>query len=190
MSTADARRPIFLIGMPGAGKTTLGRALASAGIARYVDLDDEVESLAGMSVGAIFSTLGEAEFRRMEAETLGRLCALPDGCGLPLVVGCGGGTPCNPHAMAMMTGAGVVVWLQASRERLLRRLYDGRHKRPKIAGLDLQGIDRYIDQTTRARVPFYSRATRVFDSTFLENEAEIAATTARFAEEIITQQHI
>lgn len=180
--------PIFLIGFPGCGKTTLGRALASAGAARFLDLDDEIERRAAMSVTEIFRRLGESRFRQLEADTLADICRHSDDGAQQLVVACGGGTPCRPGAMEAMKAAGTVVWLKASRQRLLQRLIEGRHKRPKIADLDDGAIARYLDDTGRERSHHYSLADRCFDSSLLDTPAEIDLTVADFINQFNLQQ--
>ena len=114
-------RVIFLIGFMGSGKSTLGRALAQRvpGCA-FIDLDEEIERRAGMSVREIFDTLGQERFRALEADTLRSLCP-PEGTQV-CVVATGGGTPCRPGAMEWMNAAGTTVLLRASDAVLLRRL--------------------------------------------------------------------
>ncbi|MCM1406525.1 MAG: shikimate kinase, partial [[Clostridium] fimetarium] len=110
--------PVYLIGFMGSGKTTLGRALAAANPAlRYVDLDEEVERRAGMSVREIFARHGERRFRQLESEALRDFASERN-----LIVGCGGGTPCQPGNMGFMNARGLTVLLRASDEALLRRL--------------------------------------------------------------------
>ncbi|MDE6286115.1 MAG: AAA family ATPase, partial [Muribaculaceae bacterium] len=72
----DTRGVIFLVGMPACGKSTLARALAAAGVARTIDLDEEVERRAGRSVAQIMARHGEAEFRRLEAEAVATAAAM------------------------------------------------------------------------------------------------------------------
>lgn len=172
---------IFLIGLPCSGKTTLGTALQCAADVDFIDLDQAIEERAGTSVSEIFATAGEAAFRRMETETLTDICGAPR-C-RTLIVACGGGTPCFGDNMDLMRSHGTVVWLRADRHILIRRLTEGRHKRPLVAALDADGIARYADECLAAREPFYSRATAVFDSSRLDTPDEIAATTSTFITE-------
>ena len=98
-------RQIFLIGFMGAGKTTLGRALeARLPGWRYIDLDEEIERGAGMSVPKIFALYGEKQFRRMERRALEGVLDRSR-----VIVGCGGGTPCFFDNMELMNRSGMTV---------------------------------------------------------------------------------
>ncbi|MCM1520439.1 MAG: shikimate kinase [Lachnoclostridium sp.] len=168
-------KPIFLIGYMCAGKTTLGRALAQAADITYIDLDDYVTSSAGMSVTEIFATYGEEHFRRLESEALVKVAGLEN-----VVIGCGGGTPLRSSNMELMNRRGRTVHLIADNERLLTRLLEGRHKRPLIADLDDKQIHERMLRGLAERRHFYALAAETFDSTFLENESEIARTVDKF----------
>ncbi len=173
-------RVLFLIGFPGAGKTTLGRALEDSGSAAFVDLDEAVERRASMSVAEIFANHGEAAFRAMELDELRRICDNSAGDGRPLVVACGGGTPCRPEAMDMMLGRGDVVWLLSPDELLLKRLLEAGDQRPKIAGLDEDGVRDYIRRVSRERHDAYARATHTFDSSLLDTAEGIERSVKLF----------
>ena len=80
------RGHIYLVGMPGSGKTSLGRSLAQALSIPFADMDDRIEALAGMPITRIFAERGEREFRRMESEALAACAAEP-----PQVIATGGG---------------------------------------------------------------------------------------------------
>lgn len=174
--------PIFLIGYMACGKTTLGNALKETfpEAVDFVDMDEEIERRAGMTVSEIFAAHGEASFRLMEAEMLEQLCHryVPEGkC---LVVGCGGGTPCHGHNMERMLSTGTVVWLKANRERTISRLLEFRDKRPLLAGMSDEEIADYADRHLAERTPCYSRAHLSFDSSYLETPAEIAQSIILF----------
>ncbi|MDE6074645.1 MAG: shikimate kinase, partial [Muribaculaceae bacterium] len=87
-------KPVFLIGFMGSGKTTLCNALTARTGLRSVDLDDFIENEAGMSIKEFFARYGEAEFRRLESESLARAAA----SGYDIIA-CGGGTPCFNNNM-------------------------------------------------------------------------------------------
>jgi 3-dehydroquinate synthase len=109
-------RSVFLIGFMAAGKTTAGRLLAERMALPFVDLDDVVADLAGMSVPDIFEQRGEAEFRRLEGEALARIVARA-----PAVVATGGGTPCHGDALERMRGSGLVIALAVPLDVALAR---------------------------------------------------------------------
>ncbi len=176
-------KPIFLIGYMATGKTTLGHALAARTGMRFVDLDDEVEHMAGVTIGEIFELHGQEAFRVMEREALCRLAGCRD-----VIVACGGGTPCYFDNMDVMNAAGITVWLSASPDRLMRRLVEGKASRPLIAELSDDGIAALVDRHIRERSPWYARAAERFDSSLLETPAEIESTCRRFIENIIDKK--
>src|SRR5689334_17771747 len=114
---ALGRRSVVLVGMMGAGKSSIGRRLAQRlGIA-FVDADAEIESAAGMTIAEIFATYGEPYFRSGEQRVIARL--LDSG---PQVLATGGGAYMNPETRAGIAQKGVSVWLKAEYEVLARRV--------------------------------------------------------------------
>lgn len=174
-------KPIFLIGYMACGKTTLGKAIATGfpGLVDFIDLDEAIVASAGRSIPEIFATDGEAAFRALEADTLCRMAAHASKAG-PTVIACGGGTPCHGNNLDRMLSIGTVVWLRASRERTLSRLAQCAGSRPLVNGLDDEALEAFVDKNLESRIPFYSRAHAVFDSSRLENPTEIKETTATF----------
>ncbi|HWM80554.1 MAG TPA: shikimate kinase [Pseudolabrys sp.] len=116
IAAALGRRSVVLIGMMGAGKSSLGRRLAARLGIRFVDADVEIEKAAGMSIPDIFSTRGEAEFRAGEAKVIARL--LDEG---PQVLATGGGAVMDERTRALIRDKGISVWLKADLDVLLRR---------------------------------------------------------------------
>ena len=115
---ARLTRPVVLVGLMGAGKTTVGRRLAAALGAPFVDSDEEVEAAARMSVAEIFETLGEAEFREGERRVIARLLDEP-----PQVIATGGGAFMNDRTRAVIEEKGATaVWLRAELDVLLERV--------------------------------------------------------------------
>ncbi len=175
-------KPIFLIGYMCSGKTTLGRALAVRTGLPFVDLDDLIEERAGCPVKEIFATKGEKAFREMEREALATAATLPDGA----IIACGGGTPCYGDNMEFMNGRGLTVHLVVSdNDRLLTRLREGKAKRPLIAHLSDGEIESFITGQMASRRPYYTRAAEEFDSSRLENEAEVEETVSMFISKFI-----
>ncbi len=165
---------LFLIGQAACGKSTLGRALARRTGRPFVDLDAEVERIAGMSVAAIFATRGEEAFRALEADALAAVTARADSP----IVACGGGTPCRPGAIEAMLAAGTVVLLRADTARVVSRILDAPGTRPRLEGV--ADIAVALAREWEQRAPFYTRAHHTFDSTRLDTPAEIDLTVERF----------
>lgn len=171
-------RPIFLIGFMACGKTTLGRALEAHTGIPFTDTDTEVEREAGMPVSEIFARRGEAEFRRMEADVLRRVCAE----GGSRIVACGGGTPCRAENMELMLGCGTVVWLDADTDITVRRLMDAPGQRPLAAGKDAAEMRELVVRGKADRLRYYSCAHSRFDSSRLDTAAEIECTVSKFTD--------
>jgi shikimate kinase len=121
-----AGRPIVLVGMMGAGKTTVGRRLAQRLGRRFVDSDEEIETAAGMSIEDLFRVHGEPEFRAGEARVLSRLLSQHD-----IVLGTGGGAFINADTRAEISRRGVSVWLKAELALLFARV-SRRSNRPLL----------------------------------------------------------
>ena len=149
-------RPVVLVGLMGAGKTTVGRRLAAALNAGFVDSDEQIETAARMSVGAIFATMGEAEFRLGERRVIARLLGEA-----PQVIATGGGVFMNPDTRALIRDSGAVsVWIRAELDTLLERV--GRKTtRPLLANGDPREI---LADLMAARHPVYGEATITVDS--------------------------
>jgi shikimate kinase len=128
---------VYLVGMPGSGKSTAGRALAEVLGLPFVDLDQEIERVAGSPVAEIFRDRGEPGFRSLERAALERAAAGP-----PSVVACGGGVPLREDNRELMRSTGTVVALDVPVGRLWTRVAAGL-PRPLVTGpVDLRRIDR------------------------------------------------
>lgn len=144
---------IFLIGFMGCGKTTLAKKLAAKLGYSLVDLDHELEKLAGTTVAAYFAAHGEDRFRQFEQDTL-KGFAYPEHC----VVATGGGTPCFFDNMDWMKANGTTVYIEMSAASLAKRLEKGRHKRPLLRNLTGDDLVAFIEDKLAGRTAFYSRA--------------------------------
>ena len=147
--TALGARSIVLVGMMGAGKTSVGRRLSVRLGLSFVDADVEIETAAGMSIPDIFATYGEPYFRSGEVRVIARLLQ-----GGPQVLATGGGAFMNADTRANIGAKGVSVWLKADLDVLLKRV-KRRSDRPLLKTADPAGtLAKLIDQ----RYPVYAEA--------------------------------
>ena len=140
----------------GCGKSTVGRKLATAVGYDFVDLDQRVCEIAGMSIPEIFATQGEEAFRQLERQALEEMA---DRC--DVVVATGGGAPCYGDNMEFIVSHGKAVYLKMSATALQQRLLHARAVRPKIVGKGPEELLAYIEELLAEREPYYSRATIV-----------------------------
>lgn len=142
-------RPIVLVGLMGAGKTSVGRRLAEALGVDFRDSDLEIEAAAGLSVGEIFDKFGEAYFRSGEQKVIARLLGEAPG-----VLATGGGAFMNPEIREIVGKRGVSVWLDADVETLWQRVKD-RSTRPLLQQENPRAVLETLDA---ARRPIYGQA--------------------------------
>jgi shikimate kinase len=124
-------RHVVLVGLPGAGKTTIGRRVAQALGRRFIDLDVEIERRSGRRIAAIFAADGEAGFRRLEHEATAALVGAA-----PAVIAPGGGWATQQASVALLRPRALLVHLAVSPEVALGRLGAGIALRPLLAGAD------------------------------------------------------
>ncbi|VAW22924.1 Shikimate kinase I [hydrothermal vent metagenome] len=142
-------RPIVLVGMMGAGKTSVGRRLAAQLGRSFVDSDFEIEAAAGMNIEDFFAIHGEDEFRSGETKVIERLLKQSD-----IVLATGGGAFINPQTRAVIARRAVSVWIKAEFELLFSRV-SRRSNRPLLKTPDpRQTLKKLIEQ----RYPIYKLA--------------------------------
>jgi len=142
-------RTIALVGLMGAGKTTIGRRLAHALDLPFADADTEIVAAAGRSVEAIFAEHGECEFRRGERKVIARLLAGPHH-----VLATGGGAFIDPRTRALMKERAISIWLKAPLDVLMKRV-SKRDDRPLLKEDDPRAVmQRLMDE----RYPIYAEA--------------------------------
>lgn len=146
---ALAGRSLALVGMMGAGKSTIGRRLAARLGMRFVDADAEIELAAGMSIPEIFETHGEPHFRDGEARVIARLLN-----GGPIVLATGGGAVLREETRARLSERAVSIWLKADAEVILRRVRR-RADRPLLQTADPAAT---IKRLIAEREPIYGQA--------------------------------
>lgn len=154
--TAAAQRTIVLVGLMGAGKTSIGRRLASRLGVPFIDADAEIEAAAGESIPDIFARHGEQAFRDGERRVIARLLERP-----PHVLATGGGAFLDPETRSRIAEVGTSVWLRAAIETLIRRLEKSRVQRPLLASGDLR---EKVTQLMEERYPVYATADIVVDT--------------------------
>jgi shikimate kinase len=142
-------RPLVLVGMMGAGKTTVGRRLASRLGRRFIDSDEEIERAAQMSIPEIFEQRGESEFRTGEMRVIARLLKEKD-----IVLATGGGAFVNPDTRALVKTSAVSVWLKADIDVLFERV-SRRANRPLLRTADPRGT---LEKLIADRYPIYQEA--------------------------------
>lgn len=124
---------LVLVGLPGAGKSTVGRTVARLLGRPFLDFDIEIERRVGKSVARIFAEDGESAFREREVALTRELTAAP-----PMVLAPGGGWVTNSEVMALIRPSGRIIHLRISPEMALRRLLRSRVVRPLLKGSDPQ----------------------------------------------------
>lgn len=142
-------KPIVLVGLMGAGKTTVGRRLAQRLRLPFVDADAEIESAAGMSVTDIFAKFGEPHFRDGERRVIARLVD-----GTPKVIATGGGAFINDETRTLILDQAISIWLDAEPAVLADRVRR-RDTRPLLRGKDPLAT---LTELAKARNPYYALA--------------------------------
>ena len=142
-------RPLVLVGMMGAGKTTVGRRLATRLGRRFIDSDEEIEKAAQMTIPEIFAQRGEPEFRAGETRVISRLLK-EDG----IVLATGGGAFVNLETRAQIKSGAVSVWLKADLDILFERV-SRRSNRPLLKTADPKAT---LQKLIEDRYPIYAEA--------------------------------
>ena len=152
-------KTVALVGMMGAGKTSIGKRLATRLEVPFADADHEIEAAAGMTVAEIFEKYGEPEFRRLERSVIARL--LGEG---PRILATGGGAYMDEATRAAMKTSAFTIWLKAPVEILLgrvRKRQGADQTRPLLANDDMRGT---LERLLAAREPAYATADMVLES--------------------------
>ena len=142
-------RPIVLVGLMGAGKTAIGRRMATALGLPFIDSDKEIETASRMSVPDLFEKYGEAEFRALEQRVIARL--LHDGA---RVLATGGGAFMNGETRAAVLEHAVSVWLKADIDTLMGRVMK-KSNRPLLKADDPRAV---MERLMAVRYPVYAEA--------------------------------
>ena len=163
---------LVLIGMMGAGKTTVGRMVATRLGWGYLDSDEQVTAATGRTVAQLFAEHGEPAFRAEEARVLAEALAGSD----PVVVSAAGGVVLAPANRALLARSGTVVWLRADPSTLALRVSSGDHR--PLLGADPPAALVALDAVRR---PFYSELAKVIVDVDQLSADEVAELVVRRA---------
>jgi shikimate kinase len=165
---------IILIGYMGAGKTTVGKALAHELGLPFYDLDWYIESRRRKTVAQIFAEQGEEGFRKIEYNMLHEVAEFED-----VIISCGGGTPCFFDNIDYLNGQGQVVYLRCTPDVLCKHLAMSHNERPLLKGKTPEQLNDFITEQLAFREPFYQRARYHFDVSLLDRSEKITSTIAQ-----------
>ena len=152
----------------GAGKTTVGKALAAELGVTFYDLDWYITMRYHRSVTELFAERGEEGFRDLERRMLHEVAEFEN-----VVISCGGGTPCFFDNMDYMNSLADTVYLKAEPDVLAMHLKMGKGRRPLIEGKTPEELQAYILKSLREREPYYHKAKYTLDVSLLENFTKI-----------------
>ena len=161
---------IFLVGYMGAGKTTIGKVLSKLMGLTFIDLDYYIEGRFRKTVAQLFAERGEEGFRSIERNMLHEVAEFED-----VLVSTGGGTPCFFDNMEFMTQQGTTIYLQVSVDELASRLEVCKHTRPVLKNRTGEELKAFVAESLSGRLPFYQKASIVFDANELMTEADAYA---------------
>jgi shikimate kinase len=153
---------VFLLGLPGSGKTTLGKKLAADLQLPFVDLDKEIERAEGKPIREIFAEKKEDYFRKLESAELKKWCEKP----IDFVMATGGGAPCFFDNLEMINKSGKSIFLDVPASEIVRRMSMGPiEKRPLLAAGGKDGLKDSIEFLRSNRLPYYKQASITFSGT-------------------------
>ena len=169
---------IFLTGYMGAGKTTLGRALAAEIGIPFIDLDHYIEKRYCKTIALLFAEKGEEGFREIERRMLHEVGEFED-----VIISTGGGTPCFFDNIEYMNAQGTTVYLDVPVERLFISLSIARSKRPLIKEKNDEELLAFITEQLAKRAPHYSKAQYSFKADRLEDITQVKDSVEAFRRE-------
>lgn len=161
---------LFLIGMPGCGKSTLSEFLSGKLNLERIDLDEEIVRLEKRSIETIFRDNGEGYFREIERQVVVKSCKLNNA-----VISTGGGAPCFHDNMKVMKEAGITVFLNVPVHTLVSRLQSFDAGRPMLNGKSEKELADFLHQKLHERLPFYHQADLVLNGEDIQGDEVIAA---------------
>jgi shikimate kinase len=153
---------IYLIGMPGSGKTTLGKQVAAALSLPFVDLDDEIEAHEGKTIPEIFEARGEDYFRKTESALLQRWASGD----MSFVMSTGGGAPCFYDGIEVINRSGVSIFLDVPIDQLVERVAQ-KSDRPLLDTTNQNELVQRMESFREQRLPVYRQAKFVLQNPML-----------------------
>ncbi|MCD8297312.1 MAG: shikimate kinase [Prevotella sp.] len=165
---------IIIVGYMGAGKTTVGKALAKDLGVQFYDLDWYIEERMHKTIPQLFAERGETGFRKVEHTVLHEVAEFED-----VVISCGGGTPCFFDNMDYINSQGETVYLKSTPDVLYQHLSMGRVDRPLLKDKTPEEMKLFIARQLADREHFYLMAKHVLDVTLLDNYQKIKISVAR-----------
>lgn len=163
---------IYLIGYMGAGKTTLGSALAQTLDAKFIDLDHYIQEHNNKTINQLFEEYGEIGFRKIENDSLKTLSISEE----RIIIATGGGAPCFYDNMEIMNKSGITIYLKASPKALCQRLNIPEHKmkRPLIRDKNETELLEFVETNLSIREPFYNQAKIIFETEYLTSRENVS----------------
>ena len=143
-------RKVFLVGMPGSGKSRMAKFISSVTDLSYKDLDDEIERTEGKSIKEIFKSHGETYFRNKETKILKNIIEKDKN----LIIATGGGTPCFNHNIDLINKSGLSIFLNTSLDVIVERI-SRKNKRPLFKNKD---VEETVKKMFQERIKFYSKS--------------------------------
>ncbi len=164
-----SNRPLVLIGLMGAGKTTIGKKIAELFSIPFVDSDKEIETTSGCSIADIFEQYGEDEFRRLESQVIQRLIERS-----PLILATGGGAFMHPQTRQLLKEKTTTVWLHCDLETLYNRV----SKNTNRPLLNVQNKKAILALLIEKRYPIYAEADLIVECQDKDIETTVQFVTA------------
>ena len=174
---------IIIIGYMGAGKTTVGKALAKELGVTFYDLDWYIETRMRKTVKQIFDERGEEGFRIIERNMLHEVAEFEN-----VIVSCGGGTPCFFDNMDYLNQQGDTVYLKATPDVLYKHLKMGKGVRPLLLNKTPEEVQVFIRQQLASREQYYEKAQHVIDVNLMDDYDKIQISVQKIIERLQSQK--
>lgn len=165
---------VILIGYMGAGKTTIGKALAQDLGVTFYDLDWYISNRMRKTIAQIFEERGEDGFRQIERNMLHEVAEFED-----VIISCGGGTPCFFDNIDYMNQQAPVVYLKAEPDVLFKHLAMSKNDRPLLRGKSQDELIAFIKDQLEKREPFYTKASYSLDVSLMDDYSKIKDSVAQ-----------